>query len=141
METVSFSEPRDASWGSLSSNPLHPCPRPSAISTVTGFTCTQCSRPWRSGYVETQAEIFLAMSVSIVFDLWGPPSLVHQVRFYVLFLVEYVYIYIYIYTRGAKLRLLRWGVVGWGGADNNQVHLRTAVMLRSCTFTGTSADL
>ena len=47
------------------------------------------------------------MSVSIVFDLWGPPSLVHQVRFYVLFLVEYVYIYIY--TRGAKLRLLRWG--------------------------------
>ena len=45
---------------------------------------TPCPRPRRdfhsvpgrgeSGYVE--AEIVLAMSLSIVFDLWGPPSLV-----------------------------------------------------------------
>ena len=47
-----------------------------------------------------------------------------------------VYIRIYIYIPEG-LGLLRWGRVGWGGADNVQVHVSTGVMLRNCTFRGT----
>lgn len=104
METVSFSAPRDASWGILT-NPLHVHVHV-AISSVPGRG--------ESGYVE--AEIVLAMSLSIVFDLWGPPSLVTTKFGSPSLVLCFIFtrVCVYIYTRGAKTSPMGCGGMGWG---------------------------
>ena len=86
----------------------------------------------------------IASLILISMKTYGICMLIDDISWYNDKCRVYIYIRIYIYTHvyiyiyiPEGLGLLRWGRVGWGGADNVQVHVRTGVMLRNCTFRGT----